>query len=70
MIQRRDDEWEELDEWDELAQRSALKVHGHALPIEEQRGVGLAPVGADLECLGGQLFGPIRVPGDLSSPGA
>src|SRR5947207_15259274 len=33
-----------LDEWDELAQRSALKVHDHELCIEEQSGVGLAPL--------------------------
>ena len=39
------------------------------LCAEEDGGVGLAAVGADLECLRGQLFGLIGVPGDLRSPG-
>ena len=44
-------------------------AHRRELRAEEDGGVGLAAVGADLECLGGQLFGLIGVPGDLRSQG-
>ena len=58
-----------LDEWDQLAAGAALEAHRPELRAEEEGGVGLAAVGADLECLGGQLFGLFGVPGDLRSQG-
>ena len=58
-----------LEEWHQLATRSALEAHGPELHAVDQVGVGLAAVGADLECFGGPLFGLFGVPGDLRSHG-
>ena len=58
-----------LDEWGQVAVRSALEAHGPELHAVEEGGVGLAAVGADLECFGGPLFGLVGVPGDLRSHG-
>ena len=49
-----------LDEGNQLTQVSALDAHGHELYAKEGCRVGLAAIGADLECLGGQQFGLSR----------
>ena len=53
-----------LDEWDEIAQASALPAHDHEVSAEDGSDVGLAAVGTDLAGLGCQLLRQVRVPGD------
>ena len=53
-----------LDQRDEVAHGAALPAHDHELRAEDDGGVGLAAVGADLERLGGQLLGLVGVAGD------
>ena len=58
-----------LNQGDQRAHRSTLEAHDHELPPEEEGGVGLATISADLQGLSRQLFGKVGISGDLRSLG-
>ena len=49
----------------QIAHGSALPAHHALLDREEHGGVGFAALGPEPQGLGGQLFGPVGVTGDL-----
>jgi hypothetical protein len=59
-----------LQEWCQFTQGPASLVHADEMRTEEDGGVWLSAVGADLEGFGGQLFGPVRFSGNQRARGA